>query len=753
MFWLINSGAMGFMPGFEDLENPKNNIASQIKSEDNVLLGNYFIENRTYATFDELSPYLVSALIATEDFRFEKHAGIDGIALMRVVAGLLTGSNKGGGSTLTQQLAKNLFPRDTTTYNTAIGRAYHMGLVKFKEWVTAVKLERNYTKKEILVMYLNTVAFSGNAFGIKAASRTFFNKSAKMLKVEEAALLVGLLKAPSYYSPVRNEERSKNRRNVVLSQMHKYNFLSKNEYDSISALPIKLEYLVQDHNVGLATYFRETLRLYINAANPFEGNYANKQSFQEDSTLWVNDPLYGWCNKNFKPDGSKYDLYRDGLKIYTTLNSKMQEYAEKSVFEHLAYDLQPEFNREKKGSSIAPYSTELTTEEVKHISTLSIKRSERYRVLKASGMSWDEIVKNFKTKTEMEVFSYRGDIDTIMSPIDSIKYYKHFLHCGFMAMDHHSGEIKAYVGGINYKHFKYDAVKTGKRQVGSTFKPFLYTLAMQEGYTPCYKVPNVPITFLLPTGETWTPASSGYTAYDRQMVTLKWGLANSINNISAWLMQQFKPKAVIDVVRLMGIISEIPEVPSICLGSADISLYEMVGAYSTFANKGIHITPIPVTKIEDKNGNILATFSPLKNEAISENAAYLMLDLLKGVVNQGTSVRLRSKYELYNEIAGKTGTTNNQSDGWFMGIIPKLTCGVWVGGEERSIHFDNITEGQGANMALPIFALFLQKLYADPSLNIKAEDIFDKPETVNYNLDCESANENTLEGSNEDEFF
>jgi len=745
---------MGFMPGFEDLENPKSNIASQVKSEDNVLLGNYFIENRTYATFDELSPYLVSALIATEDYRFEKHAGIDGIALIRVVAGIMTGSNKGGGSTLTQQLAKNLFPRDTTVYNSFIGRASNMALIKFKEWATAVKLERNYTKKEILVMYLNTVAFSGNAYGIKAASRTFFNKSTRTLKAEEAAVLIGLLKAPSYYNPVRNTERSTIRRNVVLSQMRKYEFLSTHDYDSISAMPLKLDYLVQDHNVGLATYFRETLRLYLNASNPFDKTYSNTQKYTEDSLLWINDPLYGWCNKNFKPDGSKYDLYRDGLRIYTTINSKMQEYAEQAVSDHMTYDLQPAFNMEKKGSSIAPYSNELTPDEVKHISMLSIRRSERYRVLKTMGMSWDEIVANFKTKTDMRIFSHKGEIDTVMTPIDSIKYYKHFLHCGFMAMDQHTGEIKAYVGGINYKHFKYDAVKSGKRQVGSTFKPFLYTLAMQEGYTPCYKVPNVPITFLLPTGETWTPASSGYKKYERQMVTLKWGLANSINNISAWLMQQFKPKAVIDVVRLMGVQSYIPEVPSICLGSADISLFEMVGAYATFANKGIHITPMPVSKIEDKNGNILATFSAFKNEAISENAAFLMLDLLKGVVNQGTSVRLRSKYELYNEIAAKTGTTNNHSDGWFMAIIPKLTCGVWVGGEERSIHFDNISEGQGANMALPIFAMFIQKVYADPTLDVKAEDVFEQPENMNYNLDCDSMYENDIiEGSSEDEFF
>jgi penicillin-binding protein 1A len=753
LFWLINAGYLGFMPGFEDLENPKSNIASQVMSEDNAILGGYFIENRTYATFDELSPNLVTALLATEDYRFEKHAGIDAIALMRVLSGLMSGANKGGGSTLTQQLAKNLFPRDTATFSTAIGRAAHMGLIKFKEWATAVKLERNYTKKEIMVMYLNTVAFGGNAFGIRAASRTFFNKSPKTLKVEEAAVLVGLLKAPSMYNPVRNEMRSRQRRNVVLSQMVKYKYLTKEEYDSLAILPITLDYNILDHNAGLATYFRETLRVYLNAENPFDRNYRDAERYQRDSALWMNDPLYGWCNKNFKPDGSKYNLYRDGLKIHTTLNSRMQEYAEEAVFNHMAYDLQPAFYAEKRNSNTAPYSNELTPDEVKHITNMSIRRSERYRVLNKEGLSWDEIVKSFKTKTEMRVFSYRGDIDTIMTPLDSIKYYKHFLHCGFMAMDPRTGEVKAYVGGINYKHFKYDAVGSGKRQVGSTFKPFLYTLAMQEGYTPCYQVPNVPVTFLLPTGDTWTPQSVGNAKYDRKMVTLKWGLANSVNNISAWLMQQFKPKAVIDVVRLMGIESYIPEVPSICLGSADITLFEMVGAYATFANKGIHVKPLLVTKIEDKNGNILSTFGPQKNEAISENAAYLMIDLLKGVVNQGTSVRLRFKYELMNEIAAKTGTTNNHSDGWFMALVPKLACGVWVGGEERSIHFDNLSAGQGANMALPVFAMFMQKVYADPTLNIKTSDVFEKPETINYNLDCESLDGSSFIDGNEDEFF
>ncbi len=734
--WMINLGVFGFMPSFDDLENPKSNVASHVISEDGVTLGLYYVENRTYTQFDELSPYLVSALIATEDFRFEKHAGIDGWALLRVATGVLTGTNKGGGSTITQQLAKNLFPRDTTSYSNKLAKNLNLGLAKFKEWITAVKLERNYTKKEILVMYLNTVSFGLNSYGIVAASRTYFNKSPKTLKAEEAALLIGLLKAPSYYSPIKNYQKALGRRNVVLRQMYRYDFLTKHEYDSLKNLPITLEYMPESHNMGLATYFREWLRMYLLAQNPMEMRYRDREKFLNDSVLWVSDPLYGWINKNLKPDGTKYDLYRDGLKIYTTLNSHIQKYAEEAVFEHMAYDLQPAFYAEKRRQSYAPYSTELTPDEVKYITELSIRRSERYRVLRNQGLSWDEIIKNFKTKTEMRIFSYKGEIDTVMTPLDSIRYYKFFLHCGFVAVENNTGAVKAYVGGINYKHFKFDAIQS-KRQVGSTFKPFLYTLAMQEGFSPCYKVPNVPVTFLLPTGESWTPQSVGKPEFDRKMVTLKWGLANSVNNISAWLMQRFKPKAVIDVVRLMGIRSFIPEVPSICLGSADISLWEMTGAYSTFGSKGIFSSPYVVTRIEDKDGNIISTFKTTKTEAISEKAAYLMLELLKAVVNQGTSVRLRTKYELFNEIGAKTGTTNNHSDGWFMAVIPKLTCGTWVGGEERSIHFDNLSMGQGANMALPVFALFIKKVYDDPTLNISINDTFDIPKDQNLDLKCD----------------
>lgn len=755
LFMLIAIGKMGFMPTFTDLENPDNNVPSQVYSADKVHIANYYRENRTYVTFDELSPNIINALIATEDYRFEKHAGIDGVALLRVLYGIVTGNHKGGGSTITQQLAKNLFPRDTTNYSSKMSHYANLALVKFKEWVTAVKLERNYTKEEILVMYLNEVYFGYHSFGIKVAAKTFFNTTPNKLTINQSATLIGLLRAPSYYNPVRHPERSKHRRNVVLNQMKKYNFITQEAFDTLTKKPIVLNFMVQDHNVGLATYLREHLRLKLNKDNPFEKEYSNKKQFQKDSANWVDDPVYGWCKKNFKPNGEPYDLYKDGLKIYTTIDSRMQKYAEEAMIEHLSKDLQQAFLKEKKYSKNGPFSNDLDKQQIDQILKSSKRRSARYWNMKNNGKSEKEIEKIFNTPTEMSIFSYKGEIDTVLTPWDSIMYYKYFLHSGFMAVNPHNGHVKAYVGGINFKHFKYDNISSGRRQVGSTFKPFLYTLAMQEGYSPCYKVPNVPVTFTLPNGQTWTPESVGPERFKRKTITLKTGLAHSINNISAWLMQQFKPKAVIDITRLMGVESPIPEVPSIALGSADLSLYEMVGAYTTFANKGIHTQPLFVTRIEDKNGNLLGKFQARKNEAISENAAYLMINLLEGVVNAGTSIRLRLTYELKGQIAGKTGTTNNQSDGWFMGIVPKLVAGVWTGGEERSIHFDGISLGQGANMALPIYGIFMQKVFADPTLNISSEDEFEKPKNFHMNLDC--GDEKQTDGKEKDpvdeEFF
>ncbi|MCG8411228.1 MAG: transglycosylase domain-containing protein [Bacteroidales bacterium] len=754
LFTLISLEFFGEMPTFEELENPENNIASEIYSADGVLLGNYFYQNRSYVNYNELSPNMVNALIATEDIRFSKHSGIDARGLGRVLVYtiLMNKSGSGGGSTITQQLAKNLFPRDTTTYKSAIKRKINLGLSKFKEWVTAIKLEKNYTKNEILAMYLNTVAFGGNSFGIKSAAKTFFNKTPKDLNVEEAALLVGLLKAPSYYNPVRNPERSKKRRGTVLAQMHKYDYLSKEEFDSLNASPIKLTYKIQNHNEGLATYFREYLRLSLNKKEPNPKHYYLKQHYKQDSLRWINDPLFGWCSKNLKPDGTPYNLYRDGLKIYTTVDSRMQTYAEEAMTKHLSKDLQVSFDREQVKNPNAPYSQDFSKSELDNIIYLGIRRTERYRLLKRAGFSKDSILARFQKPVKMTVFSWKGDVDTVMTPLDSLLYYKKYLRAGFVSIDPHNGHVKAYVGGPNFKHFKYDQVTLAKRQVGSTIKPFLYTLAMQEGYSPCHKVPNVPSTFMI-NDTTWTPKNSGPSSRDGKMVTLEWGLANSVNFISAWLIKQFNPESVIDVMRKMGVSSKIDPVPSIFLGTSDISLFEMVSAYSTFSNKGVHSTPMVVTRIEDKNGNVLATFTSAKEEAISEQTAYLMTSLLRNVVKKGSGRRLRWKYQLMNQIGGKTGTTQNHSDGWFMGVTPNLVSGVWTGGEDRSIHFKNLGLGGGHNMALPIFGLYMQKVYNDSTLNITNEDEFEEPLNFSIQLDCDKLEKRKNNNEFNDEFF
>jgi len=755
LFTLISLEKLGKMPTFEELENPENDLASEVYSDDGVLLGTYYYQNRSYVNYEDLSQNMVNALIATEDIRFHKHSGIDARGLGRVLVYsiLLSDRGSGGGSTITQQLAKNLFPRDTTTYNSSIARTVYLGLAKFKEWVTAVKLEKNYTKEEILVMYLNTVPFGGNSYGIKSAAKTFFNTTTDSLNIEESALLVGLLKAPTYYSPVRNPERSRLRRNVVLYQMKRYNYITHEEFDSLSTLPITLNYKVQDHNEGLGTYFREYLRVTLNASLPNRKNYFSEQDYINDSIQWYTNPIYGWCHKNKKPNGESYNLYRDGLKIYTTINSRMQRYAEEAVVEHMKNELQNDFNVEQENNPNAPYYEELTREELKDIIDLAIRRTERYRTMRRAGYNMDSIKVSFNTPTEMTIFSWDGEIDTVMTPLDSLIYYKSFLRTGFVSVDPHNGYVRSYVGGPDFKHFKYDHVTMGKRQVGSTIKPFLYTLAMQEGYSPCHMVPNVPSTFMV-NDTTWTPKNSGPSSMDGKMVTLKWGLANSVNYISAWLIKQFNPVSVIDVMRKMGVTSKIDAVPSIFLGTSDISLIEMTSAYSTFSNKGVHADPVFITRIEDKNGNVLATYTANKNEAISEQTAYLMANLLQSVVKEGSGGRIRWKYELYNEIGGKTGTTQNHSDGWFMGITPNLVGGVWVGGEDRSIHFKGIGQGGGHNMALPIFALYLQKVYADSTLNVKTSDKFEKPQNFSIKIDCDDKiNNSNTQTDLEDEFF
>ena len=701
-FICVAKGLFGEMPSFEELENPQTNLATEIISADGKVLGTYYIENRSNVRYSELSPYLPQALVSIEDARFEEHSGIDERALFRVAFGISTGRHKGGGSTITQQLAKNLFPRGE---NLSKGRLI---LRKFQEWITAVKLEYNYSKDEILAMYLNTVSYGHNAYGIRSASKTFFDKTPKELTVEEAALMAGVVNAPTRFSPVRNPERSKQRRDLVLSQMVKYGYLTQQEYDSVSQLPIDMSHFsIMDHNNGQATYLREYLR----------------------------GELTEWSKTHFKPNGQPYNIYRDGLRIYTTIDSRMQRYAEEAVAEVMKNDIQPRFFKHWKGHKTAPFVVD-NPSEIDHIITKSMKRSDRYRDLKNEGLSEDSILAVFNTPTEMTVFSWDGPIDTVMTPMDSIRYSKWFLQASLMSIESHTGHVKAYVGGIDYRFFKYDHVTQAQRQVGSTFKPFLYALAMQEGeYTPCTKVPNIPYSIPLPDGKFWEPRNAG--SHIGEEVTLKWALAQSNNWISAYLMNRFGPEAVIKMARSMGVTSHIDPVPSICLGVADLHLCEMVGAMSTFANQGVYVKPLYITKIEDKSGNVIQRFTAEESEAMNEVTAYKMVELMKGVVQSGTGIRLRSTYKLTNPIAGKTGTTQNQSDGYFMGITPDLTTGVWVGADDRAVHFRTTTEGQGSHTALPIWGTYMQKVYADPTLNISRGD-FPKPAAsdVDLNFDC-----------------
>lgn len=752
---------MGFMPTIEDLQNPRSYLASEIISSDEMLLGTYYRENRIAVSYDEISENLIHALIATEDARFYKHSGIDGLSLFRVLfKTVILRQDAGGGSTITQQLAKNLFPRDTTKNRSFLSRKTYLAFTKFREWVTAVKLERNFTKEEIIALYLNTVTFGSETFGIKSASRAFFNSRPDSLSVEQAATLIGLLKAPSYYSPIRNPERSKNRRNVVLSQMLKYDYLTQTQYDDLSSKDIILDLNIQSHKSGLSPYFREYLRTTMQAIEPVRDDYRkNYDLFREDSTEWKDNPLFGWCNKNMKPDGTPYNLYKDGIKIYTTINSHMQMYAEDAVNEHIGKTLQPKFFKEQKGRKKAPFAWNVTEEQIQQILTTSMRRSERYRVLKNEGFSNSDIRQMFNKSTKMRVFTWENAEhikDTILTPWDSIHYYKYFLNAGFMSMEPQTGYVRAYVGGIDYEHFQYDHVKLAKRQVGSTFKPFLYTLAMMNGLSPCYKVANIPVTIEMPDGQPpYTPKYSE-NKHEGEMVTLKYGLANSLNQISAWLIKQYTPAAVVNIARTMGVKSRIDPVASLCVGSAEVTLCEMVAAYSAFGNKGMYVEPIFVTRIEDKNGNIITNFKTHKKQAISEETAALMLYLMQGVVDMGTGIRLRYRYGFKNEIAGKTGTTNNNSDGWFIGITPQLINGAWVGGEERSIHFATTQSGEGAAVALPMWAMYMAKVYADPTLGI-TQDPFDHSTPISVELNCgkleqkESEEENIK--NNEDDFF
>lgn len=748
-FFAIWFGWIGYMPDIEDLQNPINRFATQVYSSDGKVIGTWNLnkENRIVIPYKKMSPYLVQALVATEDERFYEHSGIDFRALGRAIIkrGILGQTNAGGGSTITQQLAKQLYS------STAQSAAQRM-LQKPIEWVIAIKLERYYTKEEIIALYLNYFDFLHNAVGIKTAANTYFNKEPKSLTVCEAATLIGLCKNPSLFNPVRYPERAKERRNVVLSQMVKAGYMDRAEYQNYSSEPLMLNFHRTDHKDGTATYLREFLRRYMMAKRPVRTDYPswNNVQFVADSIAWDTDPLYGWCNKNFKKDGSPYNVYSDGLKVFTTIDSRMQKYAEEAVYQHVARYLQPAFDKENKPKPSSPYSDKLTPQQIRYILNRSITQSERWRTMKAAGCTPEEIKEAFRKKIEMTVFTYHGDIDTLMSPLDSIRYYKGFLRSGFMSMDPKTGAVKAYVGGLDYPHFMYDMVSLGRRQVGSTIKPFLYSLAMENGFTPCDYAPNRQRTYIVG-GRPWTPRNVSHARYG-QMVPLKWGLAQSNNWISAYLMSKLNPNQFVQILHDFGIHNpDIHASMSLCLGPCEVSVSEMVSAYTVFANHGIRTAPMFVSRIEDNEGNTIATFQPRMNEVIGAANAMKMLTMLMGVVDNGTAGRLRYRYNFQGQIGAKTGTTNNNSDGWFIGFTPQLVSGCWVGGEDRDIHFDRGQMGQGATMALPIWAIFMKKVYADRSLGIDPMAKFDLPE--DYNPCGRKAEEDDFTENGIDEVF
>ena len=719
--FLVGFGVFGALPKVDELLNPKNNLATIVYSGDMKILGKYYSENRVNVAFEKIDKDVVNALIATEDVRYYEHNGVDFKALLRSFSGFFTGGNKGGGSTISQQLAKMMFPRERLNKLELVVR-------KLKEWIIATQLEKYYTKDEILALYLNKFDFLNLAVGIKSAAQIYFNSNQDSLKIEQAAMLVGMAKNPSLFNPIRHNEICLKRRNVVLNQLVKYGYLSSLKYDSLKVLPLGLSFRPEDHNDGLAPYFREYLRDVF---------------------------LKNWCKSHINSETeAPYNIYKDGLKIYTTIDSKMQNYAEEAVYEHMN-DLQKMFSKECLNKKNAPFAWNVSKQEIEGIMNSSVKRSDRYRQLKEDGLSHEKIIEIFHKPVPMRVYSLRGDIDTILSPYDSIKYYKSFLQTGFMAMEPQTGYVKAWVGGINHKYFKYDHVKVSKRQVGSTFKPFVYALAIQEGLSPCHQVPNIRTCINMPNGGDWCPDNSDGLKGTGQMITLRRALALSVNYVTAWIMKQYGPHAVINLVKRLGVTSQIPEVPSICLGTADISVFEMVAANSTFANKGTYIQPTFITRIEDKNGKVLEEFIPNSNEVFSEEKAYTIIQLMRGVVQEGTGSRLRgAKYKLNNQIAGKTGTTQHNADGWFIGLTPELAAGCWVGGEDRSIHFNSITEGQGASMALPIWGKFFVKVYADKTIKLSKAD-FTKPKNLDPNLemDCSKYDDQPLEGNTEENEF
>lgn len=771
MLLLTATGLFGRLPSFEELENPKSNLATEIYSEDGKVLGTFFVQNRAYVQYEELFPDsdadrleldghvvppIVAALISTEDARFRRHAGIDIPSLFRV--GIKTialqNSSQGGGSTITQQLAKNLFPRDTVSRG-KVGRASKLVISKLKEWITALKLEYNYTKEEIAAMYLNTVGYGSNAYGIKIAAHTFFNKAPHELNIQEAAVLVGVVNAPTRYSPIRNPDAALSRRNLVLSRMQESGAITRHQRDSLSALPITLNFSPVTHNDGQATYFREMLRLVMNAEPPKRRQFNTDWDYQQATKEYNENPIYGWCLKNTKADGTPYNIYRDGLKIYTTINSSMQQYAENAVQMQMQQNIQPQMDAQYRNTRVLFQET--TQEDRNKIMRNAIIWSDRYREMRNAGYSESDIMASFERKCPMRVFTYKGERDTVMTPRDSILHHKRIMRASFVAIDPRTGSVKAYVGGTNFRYFKYDVAKQGKRQIGSTIKPFVYTFAIDHlGMSPNTPVPNLPVTIESQGGVAWSPKEAGKVVYDGELHPLRWGLALSRNNYSAWIMKQAKqPAAVADFIHNIGIKSYIDPVPALCLGTSESNVFELVSAYSTFANQGVHNDAIFVTRIEDRQGNVIATFTPQSQDAISEQTAYTMLTMLQGVVNGGTAGRLKWMFGLDNiELGGKTGTSQRNRDAWFVGVAPKLVAGAWVGGEDQSVHLSS--RGEGGVVALPIVGEFLKQVYANESLGVSRGDKFTRPavmpsyDTVGDQRDVRTEEEGI---SKDDEFF
>ncbi|MFI3319958.1 MAG: transglycosylase domain-containing protein [Rikenellaceae bacterium] len=760
MLTLTAMGTFGRLPSFEELENPKSNIATEIFSEDGKVLGTFYIENRSYMQYAELFardssanltldgyvvPPIIAALISTEDERFRTHGGVDVPSLFRV--GIKTialrNSSQGGGSTITQQLAKNLFPRDTARNQGKVAKVGKLVVSKFKEWITAGMLEYNYTKEEIATMYLNTVTYGSNAYGVKSAAQTFFNKLPSELNIQEAAVLVGVVNAPTRYSPVRNPESAMARRNVVINRLAKTGAITEQMCDSLSKLPIELDYSPVSNNAGEATYFREMLRLTMTATPPVRSQFFYEWDYEQALKQYNENPIYGWCHKNKKADGSSYNIYRDGLKIYTTINSVMQAYAEESVQKQMVSTIQPKMDEQYK--QLGTIFIDADKELKESIISRAISGSERYSQMLKAGISKSDVLKSFDNKTKMKLFTYRGVRDTVMTPRDSVLHMKRMMRASFVAMEPQTGSVKAYVGGTNFRYFKYDMAKQGKRQMGSTIKPFIYTFAIDHlGFAPCTKVPNLPVTIETTNGTPWSPKESGNVVYDGELKPLSWGLAMSRNNYSAWVMKQAKqPKAVADFIHNVGIKSFIDPVPSLCLGVAESNVFEMVGAYSTFVNRGVYTEPIFVTRIEDRQGNLISSFVPKSQDAISERTAYTMLGMLQGVVNGGTAGRLNWMYGMYGfEAGGKTGTSQKNRDAWFMCVLPKLVAGAWVGGEDQVVHL--LAKGEGSVMALPIVGEFLNSVYKNGTLGVAREDKFLRPANLpKYNCEEEQREAST----------